>query len=373
MTRVPLLLLALAALAAADDPATALAAALREGGQRLEAGQAAAAEESFRRALGIDPGSRHARLGLARCAAERQDWAEACRQLGPALDPASADVSLLAFTADAACRAGDWRLAASAVQFGILRWPDDQRLRRAETALLVGSGREEEARIALRAELARSPGEAARWRELAWAAQATRRGDEALAALEAALLLGEDPGLRRQLTEAQLAAGLPQAALATVTPLAADPALAALAARCAGEAGQPRQGLEWLAAVPAAARSRDQRLLAARLAVQAGAPVAALAALDELVALGERDGLVLAWAAQCAEQAGQLARAEALFALAGNDVHAGVVALAHAAFLVRQGRRGEAVRRLDVHLAAQPGDEPARALRERVLAPSNQR
>jgi predicted Zn-dependent protease len=197
-----------------------------------------------------------------------------------------------------------------------------------------------------------------------------------LAALEIALIAKpDDPILRRQLAQTQWSAGLPQAALATIAPLLddppADPALVELAARIAGDAGDFARGRAWLAAVPADTRTRSQRLLAARLALEAQDPVSATAALKELIALGERDAAVLTWAGQAAEQANDQAAAESFYAQA---VHSGAspatASLRLVALYLKQKRSDDAQSLLASHLAKHPDDGQAKALLAQLAHPN---
>ncbi|HAT10930.1 MAG TPA: hypothetical protein DCS97_10135 [Planctomycetes bacterium] len=350
---------------------------LTSGQTHLRLGRAAEAESDFRAALDLQPGLRVAHLGIAQCEAAREDWQKASRSAAAGIELTTADAAQLAFLASVAERAGDWRLATLAAQHGILRFPDDDRLRRTELAVLVHAGRAEDARQALLALLARSPGDAGLWRHLAWAAQESGRGDESIAALEAAVLLQpEDVLVRQHLAGAQLAGGLPQAAARTVLPLmdpvpVTDDALLMLGCRAVAEAGDPALARRWLSAVPEAARSRAQRLLAARLAVQAGDDAAATAVLDALVAAGESEASVLVWAAAMAERTGQTARAEMLYlrAAQGTGPAAVTAELRLVALFIRLGRRDEAGQTLSGYLLRHPDDHQAQALRAQ-LAPA---
>lgn len=344
-----------------------------------------AAEADFTALAKADPALSQAQLGLAQCAAAREDWPAASRAAAAAIDPGRSDRSLLVFLAQTALRAGDWRLATLAAQDGILRFPEDANLRRVELAVLVHAGRSEDARQAVLALLAQAPDDADLWQHLAWSAQQTGREDESLAAREAALALRPaDRVLRRQLAEAQLTRALPLAALLTVAPLIGEPpsrealadeALIQLACRAASDAGDVARARTWLAAVPDAGRSRALRLLDARLAVRAGDEAAAGAALDTLVALGERDPTVLTWAAALAEGRGDLARAEALFiqAVAGEGSGRAAASLRLATLYLKQERRDEAATVLATHLAKHPEDTQARALQARLATPAPRR
>ena len=337
-----------------------------------------AAEKAYGEALKLDPALRQAHLGLAQCAAAREDWLSASREAAAGVEPTLGERSEVTFLAHAALQAKDWRLAGIAAQQGILRFPDDATLRRIELAVLMNAGRAEDTRQAVLALLARDPADADLWRHLAWAAQETRRDDEALAALEAALLLRPtDRTLRRALAEAQLGHGLPQAALATVqaligqtptTETLGDDALMLTASRAAAEGGDLAQGRAWLAAVPEARRTRPLRLQTARLAIQAGDQEAAASALDTLIAMGEQDAGVLTWAGSLAEQRGDAARAEALYLTASGVDHAAAsaAALRLVALYLKQGRLEDARVTLATHLAKRPDDQQAKALQAQL-------
>ncbi len=339
------------------------------------------AHADFTATLGLDATLVQAHLGLAQCAAAREDWTTALRHAGQGIDPGTADRSQVTFLASLALKAGDWRVATLAAQHGILRFSDSPELRRLELAVLVHAGRGEDARQAVLALLAQAPGDAALWRHLAWSAQQTGRDEESVAALEAALaLVPADRSLRRQVAEAQCGRGQPQAALITVRPLMGDPplpealgddGLMLLASHIASEGGGDAgvaQARTWLAAVPIAARSRAQRLQAARLAVRAGDSANAAEVLDALVAAGEADPTVLTWAAALADGQGDHARAEALYlrASAVDSPAAGPAALRLAALYLKQDRPAEAGVILATYLAKKPDDVQARALHAQV-------
>lgn len=345
----------------------------RDAANAARPAQIAAAEKDFAAVLVIDPELTQAHLGLAQCAAAREDWLTASREAAAGIDPGKADRTMLGFLANAALRAGDWRLATLSAQHGIMRFPDDAALRRIELAVLVHTGRSEDARQAVLALLARDPGDDGLWRHLAWSANETGRADEALGALEAALAVSsDDRALRRQLAEAQLARGLPQAALVTVKPLVGEPptpvaladdGLILLSSRAAADSGELTLARAWLAAVPDAKRTRNQRINAARFAVQAGDAAAAGASLDALVAAGERDPAVLVWAASLAEMRHEPARAEALLLQALDAGTASTASLHLAAFYLKHDRRDEARTVLATYLAKKPDDVQARALK----------
>lgn len=341
----------------ADDP------------QQLDAAQAA-----FTAALERQADLRQAHLGLAQTAALRGDWPAALRASGAAFDLDAGSADELQFYANAAWQARDWRLANVLITQGIARFPDHDGFRRLELAALVHGGRADDARQAVLALLDRHPGDAELWRHLAWSAQSSGDEAQALAALEMAMLTApDDAGLRQRLGAFQLARGMPAAATATLRPLLDDPAsapadLLLLAVRAAAESGAREQARQWLAAVPETRRTRDQRLLAARLAVQDDNHASALTAITALVDLGETDPQILAWAGQVSEQANDDARAEAFYTQAAAAEHpiAAAANLRLIALYLRQDRHDDATALLALHLAKHPDDAQARALQQRL-------
>lgn len=337
-----------------------------------------AAEKAYGDVLKLDATLRQAHLGLAQCAAAREDWLTASRAAAAGIDPTLGDRGEVTFLAHAALRAQDWRLAGIASQQGILRFPDDATLRRIEVTVLQHAGRAEDVREAVLALLANNPGDAELWRHLAWAAQETKRDDEALAALEAAVMLKpDDRALRRSLAESQLSRGLPHVALTNLTLLVgkppsaealADATLMLNASRAAADAGELAQGRAWLDAIPEANRTRPLRLQAARLAVQAGDQQTAATALNALIALGEQDASVLAWAGSLAETGGNLARAEALYLTASSaeGTSASAASLRLVALYLKQERIEDARATLATHLTKRPDDQQAKALQAQL-------
>jgi Flp pilus assembly protein TadD len=340
-----------------------------------QAAHCEAAEKAYRQALELEPGLRQAALGLAQLAADAEDWQQAVTWCARAVDVNAASAQELLFYAQAAQRVNDSRLATTLSSQGIMRFPDETGFRRLEVAMLMRSERVEEAGNAVRALLTKAPEETDLWRNLSWAERMSGKDLDSLAALEAAALSKPgDRDLARQLGEAQLAQDMPQAALETFRNLIGEPPsqksladsrLIEIAARAAAGAGEVAQGRAWLAHVPEPKRNRSQRLLAARLAVQAGDVPAADASMRELIDLGENDPAALTWAGHLAEQLKDDARAEALYqqAAAHDSRDAGIAMLRLAVLLHRQNRLEEADVLLASHLAKHPDDQQAIALR----------
>lgn len=333
-----------------------------------------AAEKAYRQALEMDPLLHEAGLGLAGLAARREDWPTALKFLAAHCD-ANADDRTLLLYAQAAWRTSDARLATVLTQQGLARFPDQPGFRRLDLALLIQTHRWAEAASAARSALAATPRQAELWRQLAYCEQEAGHGETAVAALEAAWLVDQDPATRRRLAETQLALGQATAALPHFRALvgepvrpeaAADAGLMAIAARAAADGGEPALARAWLAAVPPASRDRGVCLLAARLALLSGDDQGAEAALQPLLGQGEADPAVLRWAGSLAEKRGDAARAEALYrqAAEGDGAQAQLATLNLAHLFHRNGRSEEALKLLAVHLDHHPDDTQARALWE---------
>ena len=208
----------------------------------------------------MDPLLHEAGLGLAGLAARREDWPTALKFLAAHCD-ANADDRTLLLYAQAAWRTSDARLATVLTQQGLARFPDQPGFRRLDLALLIQTHRWAEAASAARSALAATPRQAELWRQLAYCEQEAGHGETAVAALEAAWLVDQDPATRRRLAETQLALGQATAALPHFRALvgepvrpeaAADAGLMAIAARAAADGGEPALARAWLAAVPPA-------------------------------------------------------------------------------------------------------------------------
>lgn len=337
--------------------------------------QRLAAHAAYTSSLERDSSVRPARWGLARLAAEAEDWKTASTLASAALDPAQATAAEFAFAVNVAVRAGDRRLAGALIDHALMRFPDDDALRRLDLALLEDAKRHADARTAALDLLDRTPGDADVWMHLARANQQSGNTAEALAALEAAVACRpDDRAVRRRLADSFLIEGWPLAAFPVYRTLVgqppsaealADASLMDMACRCAVDADQRDIAQTWLNAVPEAQRSRTQRVLMARLAVQRGDTATAATALDALVALGETDPGVLVWAGALAEANGDQTRAAALFsqAMAGTSGAAEAAGLRLAALRLRQGLLDEAATLIAAYLVRHPDDATARSLR----------
>jgi tetratricopeptide (TPR) repeat protein len=343
-----------------------------------------AAERLFTEALQSDPTLRQAHLGLAQCASARKDWVIASREAALGVDATYGNRQEVSFLAQAALNAQDWRLASIAAQQGILRFPSDYELRRVELAVLMNANRFDDARQAVWALLDTTPNDANLWKQLAYIGQQSEHHDEALAALEAALLLQpQDHALRRSLADRQLGRNMPLAAFTTLSPLMtkplsamviADTGLINTACRAAADSGDVAQARAWLAEIPTSQRTRDLHILSARLAIQANDEKDAAAALDVLIATGEKDPSILAWAGSLAQRRGDLPTAELLYITASSkdSPAAAAASLRLIALYLSQNRLEDARVTLATHLIKYPTDQQAKAFQTQLDQPAPQ-
>ena len=331
--------------------------------------RSAQAEAAYRTASELDPTLRPAALGLARSLVDRGAWRDAADLLGKIVDVDKASALEIGLYAQVAFELRDLRLASLLVERGIIRHPADQRLRRLDVAILLERGATKEAYEAAWTYVLKNPTDNRAWRQLA---AVTSDGDDPvmrLAALEAAALTNDaDTRLIRSHAIAQFNAGHTQPALQQLKRLLkddkADDATIELGVRIAEHASETELARGWLARVPTARRSEALHILEARLAIQSGEPDAARGALERLIASGEVTANVMLWAGQLAEDADDMARAEALYHQAsemkGPMGRVAVLQLARLLHRIEQPQRASEL--LASYLAEYPDDAPARTL-----------
>jgi len=327
------------------------------------------AEKSYRAALKLDPKLNAANIGLAQVLVDQSKWAEAATILGKIIKIDSSTASELGLYARVAYELRDARLASLIVERAILRFPQDLSFRRLDIALLTDQGKNQEAYDAALALLARAPNDRKVWKQLAAISDSSDDTQMKLAALEAALLANEsDVKLQKRLALAQYHAGHFDEALSRVSTLikASQPevALIQLGVRIAEESDRDEQANRWLSLIPKQKRTKTLTLLEARLAIKSGKQQAARRALDRLIRAGEATPNVLLWAGQLAEQAGALAKAEAMYQQASTmKGSAGRIAVLHLARLFHKvGQLNRASQLLSTYIAKHPDDQPAREL-----------
>ena len=331
--------------------------------------QLSLAEKSYRAALKLDANLNAANIGLAQVLVDQSKWTEASAILGKIVKIDSATASELGLYARVAYELRDARLASLIVERAILRFPQDLSFRRLDIALLTDQGKTKEAYDAAMALLAREPNDRKVWKQLAAISDSTDDAQMKLAALEAALLANEsDVKLQKRLAMAQYQAGHYDEALSMVSGLINDAnpeiTLVQLGVRIAEESDQDDQANRWLALVPQGKRTKTLTLLEARLAIKGGKQQSARRALDRLIRAGEATPNVLLWAGQLAEQAGAMAKAEAMYQQASTmQGSAGRIAVLHLARLFHKvGQLNRASQLLSTYIAKHPDDQPAREL-----------
>lgn len=306
-------------------------------------------------------------------------WAEAARTLTPVVDPETASAGALALLTRVSLEAGDVRRARLLAERGLLRFPEDLRFRKLDLAVLVARRDWREARAAARSVLAVDPADPLAWRQLAAASLELEAspGPEARAALEAAHLANpEDREIFTRHLRAQLAADHTEAAADLAREglrLAPSPDLVELGVRAAEAVKDAELARAWLGRVPPSERSTRLTLLEARVALAAGDPSAAEAALRRLIDRGEADPAVLVRAGKLAEDRGAFGRAEALYVQAaeGEGEAARVARLTLARLLAKIENHARARVVLEAYLAEHPSDAYARQLLRLVKSASD--
>jgi tetratricopeptide (TPR) repeat protein len=207
---------ALARLDALPDAGTSLAA--QRAAAALAAGDASRAEREARAVLAAEPARSDMRLLLARALASQGRGREA----GLAVASLPADVApapwVALWAARAEAQAGRPEAALARLGLARARHPEDPGLALAAGGLLEGLGRPEEALAAREEALRLAPGDVAARNDVAWSLAMLGREPERALALAGAAAAdgGDDPALLDTLARAQLAAGDPAAALATL-------------------------------------------------------------------------------------------------------------------------------------------------------------
>lgn len=344
-----------------------LGRALQELSRRDEA---AAAYET---ALEMDATLRQAGVALAEIASRQHRWHKAVGLLGRHLDTADCGADALLFFYQAATRTGNRELARELVRTGILRFPPDDRFRRAKLSLAIADGDAATAGRITAALLRKSPDDPRLWRNLAWSRRETGKDRESLAAIEAELLCApSDREVRTRFIAALLSAGdwmtaVDEGRELLAGPLAekvvADPETMDLLIRAADTGGRDDLLENWLGMVEPGDRTESMHVAAARSALRRGRVDDARKAVGTLIERGEPDAAVFLWAGHLAERDGDRDAAVVYYRQAKQrQPAAGAASLYLARLYYRLGRDREAADLVEHYLAARPEDSAARAM-----------
>ncbi len=328
------------------------------------------AEAAYRQALEWDPELEAAGLALSQLLVQSDRSAEALPWCGRFIDPGSCSALALRWYAVAARQADDHLLAWRLAERGMLRFPENDALRRLLLAVLVDLQQTRQARVLAAGLLAEQVDDPELWRYQAILAQQDHglSRQRQRATVEAALLADpEDRDLRRSLVLLQLDADLAKAALATARPLQNDASATdrRLLIQAAVQAEATDQARAWLAQVPETERQGALQRLAVQLALQQEDLPAVRAGLGQLLASDE-SSLLLIHAALLEQRQGSQARAESLLrqVLLRGGRPAEQARLHLAQLLQQQQRHDEAIEQLDHYLETHPDDSTASRMRQ---------
>jgi tetratricopeptide (TPR) repeat protein len=209
---------------------------------------------------GLDLPRYHLLLGVVHLATGRPAEAAADFAASAAAGNATAGIWLLRSRAHR--ELGEWGAAASALDEGALRFPDNLEIERQGVLLRVELGLYQEASERGQRWLSRAGEEVDSWLVLAQAFQRSGRTEESLVLLEEARMrFPVDVAVTRQLAGTWLAAGRPLAAGNLLRVAAeSDPALYSVAAECFRRAGHLPTALQLNALVPDPLEQARQRL-----------------------------------------------------------------------------------------------------------------
>lgn len=167
--------------------------------RRAEAGDRAGADEALRRAVALDPRAQLPRLRQALLALDQGAAPAAVRILAELVERNPAYLPAWRNLVVAKLRAGDEVGALTTLDQALIRFADDPVLWTHRGVLLRGSGRLEEALLAIRRAVALAPGDATLALREALLAAELGRGDEAKTAARRGLGLMPEPPLRARL------------------------------------------------------------------------------------------------------------------------------------------------------------------------------
>ena len=327
--------------------------------------------QAYRRALGMDESLTDAHAGLARIYVQRQEWEKAAEELGQSVNVDKEEADVLVLYAQVALELDDLRLARVLIQKGITRFPRDARFRRLDLSLQSRDADPPQARRSLLFLLREQPGDAELWGQLAAFSDDSKRQR---VALEASLLANpSDLERHRDFLSAHLAAGhwmtvIKRGKELLNGPLAEqakqDVEFVDLLVRAADVGERDELLAQWLGLLPEEKYTDAMRIAQARYALRKGEKEKAREVLGRLIELGGADASVFLWAGHLAEDAGDYARAQALYQQAGQQGSASgsIASLYLARMHLRQGRVEQSRQAVRNYLQSHPADTTARAL-----------
>ena len=328
------------------------------------------AADAYLRCLSLDGTSESAALSLIQCYVELERWQD-IKGLLEKWAPADTCTQQLMYVSINCARAlDDLRWGQALIAVGMRRFPTDQHIRMYDLEHLMSTARWSEALHACNYLLKENSQDIKMWEMAAMIYQQLDQEALALAAYERTVLLApEDPRLRQNHLQAQLAAGHADEAfkqakiLITLTP---DKKALALAVRAAYEAGDMQTAKQWLEKMPVDHRGPMLQTLGLRVLYESKSFEALDKQADQLLARAVLKAQTLLWLGRIAEERSQQGRAEMLYELArkqdADEASAQLANLYLARLWYAQERKQEALAVMQAHLKQYPFDEHAQRL-----------
>lgn len=333
------------------------------------------ATKAYQEALLKDETYRAAGIALAQAYARQQKWLDVLQLAGRFINPEKDKADEVLFYTQAAYFARDLRLAGRVARRALERFPLDERIRRMDILLLVEEKQWPAVAQTALALLKQHPGDAELWGQYFQAAQTVQPGTEACAAAEAAMLCKpQDLLLRRIWLTAQMMAGHRELVLHEGDALLSgkqkedvlkEQDFLLLFLRTADLAGDDERLWRWAELLEPKQRSRDVLICLARSAIRQKDRPKAQQALMQLIENGAAGAADYLWAANLAEEADDLASAEAHYRQAQSMSGEGTqrqAALHLARLLWLMQRQDEARNLLEEYLRRYPEDAAARSM-----------
>ena len=299
------------------------------------------AEDTFRKAIGADPGSKPALSYLAQLYLDQGNYADAIATL-ERIAPGDMDPSALVMLGQAYLQTRDYEKAVDAYNQALQQDPENQELRQYYAEALLNSGKNSEARAEFQKILRTDPNDGAAWLRLGHLDRAEGRFDEGRQELaKAQSLLPDNPEVGYEQATLEEAAGNDDKAAGILQGLLKNSAKAD-GHYTMGEAANRAVFLERLGLIYRSDEKYDQAIATFRQVVDLG-PMQA----------PHGEALIIDTLRVSRQPAKAMAEADAAVAKYPKDQQ---LALVRASLLGEQGKPDEAVKDLNALLTGNPSD-----------------
>jgi len=331
------------------------------------------AMEEYQKALDMNKTFWQAGVAMAGIHARKEDWKKAVAILGEYLNTENCDADSLLFYCSTAIESKDPNLAGELVRRGMLRFPSDNRFRRARLVLAVTENDTETAARVATTLLRNDPADTDLWKQLAWSCNNSGKDKKFLAALEAVYLCNvSDFEVHRKFIAALLASGDWITAIEEGKKLlsgpnsrkvSSDPEIMSLLVQAADTGEKDKLLEKWLGMVEMKKRTRLMHIAAAKLSLRRGKTAEARKSVERLIELGAPDASVYLWVGHLSEQDEDYDAAVVYYKQARKlQGGSGSGSLYLARLYYRTGREREAADILRQYLFEHPEDSAARAM-----------